>query len=652
MPYPAITDRNIDKILAFLASFEDFVFLETGKPDQKNRYSFIFTKPLDRIILKANEDTEPFFSKAEKYQKDGFYLAGWLAYELGYKLEPSLNRLLAEEKNEILADLGIFHPPIIYDHISGKLSAPLPCSQATENYSNTDSPYSISNLRPNQDRCDYLTAISRIKSYIAAGDTYQVNYTIKLLFDISGSYDSLYKTLRRNQSVAYGAYIKSSSKVIMSFSPELFFRKKGSTCTVQPMKGTMARGRTHAEDLDHTKILHNDPKNRSENVMIVDLLRNDLGRLAKMGSINALSLFDVETFQTLHQMTSTIQGELRPNLKLQELFKALFPCGSVTGAPKIRTMEIINELEIEPRGVYTGTVGYISPQGEMVFNVPIRTIQLENGKGEMGIGSGIIHDSVPASEWQESLLKGHFLTQPMPEYQLIETILWSPSEQFWLLDLHMDRLCRSATYLQFRLDKKAIKGQLTKLSDEWSSSFEEKTNPSLLERFKQTRRVRILLHKAGRFTITHTTCDTPVNTGLPVLSATTKTVPKIILSKIRTDSTSAHLFHKTTIRKTYDHERKLAVDAGYLEIIFMNEENEITEGSISNIVIKKEEKFFTPSISCGLLPGTLRAQLLSNYPDLISEKTIYLKDLQKADNIYIANSVKGLVEVSIETGDH
>jgi para-aminobenzoate synthetase/4-amino-4-deoxychorismate lyase len=391
MTIPAISETALQSLLEVLADVESYVFLESTRVTDENHQSLLFLNPQEHLICKPGDDPTAFFKQAQDRLDMGCYLAGYLSYEFGYLLEPALqsclkNRPLSSfSKGKMnLADLGVYQIPHIFDHQTSSFTGAGPWP--TGDIKGSQESYKIDNLRLSQDKKDYLQALDRIKSYIAAGDTYQVNYTLKLLFDYHGSIADLYFTLRRNQSVSYGGIIKSHNNSILTFSPELFFRKVDGTITVRPMKGTMHRGRNVAEDREYANFLHNDIKNRSENVMIVDLLRNDLGRLSRMDGVKVQSLFDVETYETLHQMTSSIRGEVGNNISLEEMFKALFPCGSVTGAPKIRTMEIIRELEVSDRGVYTGAIGYISPAGDAVFNVPIRTVLLQGTEGEMGIG--------------------------------------------------------------------------------------------------------------------------------------------------------------------------------------------------------------------------------------------------------------------------
>ena len=640
------SDEALHSLLTGLDGKESFVFLESTRVTSENHLSFLFQDPVERLVFNYSDDPVDFLRRAQKYIDKGFYLAGYIAYEFGYMLEPSLAKLFTPRSaadNSLdplpLADLGVFIKPQIYDHLNEFCKENEFWPKGLEHESGAT--FSIDNLLLSQEREEYLEAIHRIKSYIVSGDTYQVNYTLKLLFDFAGSIPDFYSNMRRNQSVSYGGLIKNGDTTILTFSPELFFRKKEHQINVRPMKGTMPRGRTNAEDREFTDFLHNDIKNRSENVMIVDLLRNDLGRLSRMGGVSVQSLFDVETYETLHQMTSSIRGKVNGSLSLEKMFKALFPCGSVTGAPKIRTMEIIRELEAEDRGVYTGAIGYISPDGDAVFNVPIRTVVLQGDKGEMGIGSGIVWDSDPVGEWEECILKGRFLTEPAPEFKLIETMLWHPESGYWLLDLHLDRLAESAEYFFYSFDPEKIKAGLRKLEEGFGNSL------SL-----NNRRVRLTLSKHGEFVITYT--EVPdglfpeINPGVILKQETSKDLPTVIISSRSTDSHSPYLYHKTTLRKLYDDERTQAVARGYYEVLFVNEKGEVTEGSYTNIFLQKDGRLLTPPVSSGLLSGVFRNHLLQEYPGIVGEASFTRKDIEQADAVYVGNSVRGLVKVIVE----
>jgi para-aminobenzoate synthetase / 4-amino-4-deoxychorismate lyase len=627
MTFHPLTDSTLEDLLGFLQDEQYFVFLETTRISAENRFSMLFLQPVASLQCRAGQPPADFFVRAEQYLTEGYYLAGWCAYELGYLLEPVLARGYRLPDQMLLADLGVFRQPHIFDHGTGAFAGAGPWPQAGVR---PVSGYELRHLRLNQRKEKYLAAIGRIKHYIEAGDTYQVNYTLKLLFDFVGSPEDFYRTLRRGQSVSYGAYLRNGRQRLLSFSPELFFRKSGASCTVRPMKGTIRRGCTEEEDAALAAFLCSDEKNRSENVMIVDLLRNDLGRLCRMGSVAAAPLFEVESFESLHQMTSTIHGELRPEVSLAELFGALFPCGSVTGAPKIRTMEIIRELELTARGMYTGGIGYLGPAGEAVFNVPIRTVVLDGEQGEMGIGSGIVADSEPETEWEECLLKSRFMTHPQPEFELIETMVWLPEEGYWLLPHHLERLLASACRLGFAADRRGIEQYLRDLRGRFPDS---------------PQRVRLTLAKDGRLAGSFVCCSPPAREIFP---AATGGLPLVLFSASRVDSGDRLLYHKTTRRELFDREREKAVAAGYYEVLFCNERGEVTEGSITNVFARRGARLVTPPVSCGLLDGVCRRHLLAANSLPVEEQVLSPADLQQADAIYVANSVRGLVQVEIK----
>lgn len=616
-----------------LAGEDNCVFLETGKAGEDERRSWFFHRPVAELICQAQDDPGDFFRKAEKALKQGYYLAGWFSYEFGCLLEPRLRGLIADKPSpaksgEPLAWLGVFSAPLVLDHATGRASGPWP--EAPEQ-SEPQTGYQISNLHPNLSEEAYAAAIARIKACIESGDTYQVNFTLKLIFNFSGSPEALYLALRRNQSVAYGAYINQGPRRILSFSPELFFRKNNDTCLVRPMKGTIGRGLIPSEDEGLRAFLEHDEKNRSENVMIVDLLRNDLGRVCEPGGVRVDSLFDIETYETLHQMTSSIRGRLRKGISMAELFSALFPCGSVTGAPKIRTMEIIRELESEPRGVYTGAIGFFTPEGEAVCNVPIRTIKIEDGKGEMGIGSGVIYDSDPGQEWRECLLKGRFLTNPAPDFELIETLLWQPGSGYWLLEEHLARLAASARHLCFFLDMAKAGACLRELARDLAAPT----------------RVRLGLGRNGELKLSATCCPAPAPVNWP-LKPSSGELPAVKCSAKSTDPASLWLYHKTTLRELYESERRQALAEGFYEVLFTNTRGELTEGSISNLFVLKGGELLTPPLACGLLPGVFRDYLLNRSSLPAREAVLTQDDLKEAGAIFVGNSVRGLVEVRIQ----
>ncbi|PKN15310.1 MAG: aminodeoxychorismate synthase, component I, partial [Deltaproteobacteria bacterium HGW-Deltaproteobacteria-3] len=341
---------------------------------------------------------------------------------------------------------------------------------------------------------------------------------------------------------------------------------------------------------------------------------------------------DIETYETLHQMTSTITGHLPRETRIESLFKALFPCGSVTGAPKIRTMEIIRELENGPRGVYTGAIGFIAPTGEATFNVPIRTIELNGSTGEMGIGSGIIHDSDPEQEWRECLLKGRFLSDPAPPFSLIETLLWQPGSGYWLLTEHLERLTASAAYFRYPANPPEVLARLERLALDFASS---------------PMRVRLTLARSGRMELDATPCPAPASITWPMPRAARAELPKVAFSSQTTDPNAPWLFHKTTRRELYDSERQRAAAEGMYEVLFTNTKGEVTEGSITSIFILHGGTLLTPAMECGLLPGVFRRYLLEHAPLPVREAILTRRNLEHAEALFVGNSVRGLVQVRL-----
>jgi para-aminobenzoate synthetase/4-amino-4-deoxychorismate lyase len=459
---------------------------------------------------------------------------------------------------------------------------------------------------------------------------------------------ALYARLRARQPVDYGAFLHSEpGRRILSFSPELFFRIDDEVATrrivTRPMKGTARRGRTTREDREIAEWLANDPKNRSENVMIVDLVRNDLGRVAQTGSVKVEQLFAVERYPTLWQMTSTVSAELRPEVGFHDVFRALFPCGSVTGAPKVRATQLISQLEDAPRGVYTGAIGFFSSR-QTVFNVAIRTLELDGARGTIGVGSGVVIDSDPAAEYRECLLKAEFLTGPahrttnpisenapiasQPDsFFLIETLLWDGCYQ--LLEFHLDRLEDSAAYFDFSCDRAAVRAAL----EDHARPFAEAATSSP----RSPRRVRLLVDADGGAQIGSEELVPPGNPNRVV---------RVTISSVRTDSADATLYHKTTHRQLYNHAFEQAVRDGFDDVLFLNLKDEVTEGAISNIFVVKDGRWFTPPIECGLLAGVYRRHLLETRPE-IEQRVLSLGDLRTADAIYLCNAVRGLRRVII-----
>lgn len=454
-------------------------------------------------------------------------------------------------------------------------------------------------------RDEYDRSVSRIQELIAAGDTYQVNYSFPLTSSFNGDALALYRDLCIAQGAEYSVYLDLGRYQVLCLSPELFFERRGNHVITRPMKGTVGRGRWPAEDRELAHWLANSTKDRAENVMIVDLLRNDLGKVSVPGSVRVSSLFNLERFETVWQMTSTVEATLQNGTSLVDLMRALFPCGSITGAPKIRTMQIIRELERFPRGAYTGAIGLLKPGGDCVFNVAIRTVVIdtETNVATFGVGGGVTIDSTAECEYEECLVKSRFLHATTVEFQLFESILLEDGAYF-LLEDHVARLNESAEYFGFNGTR--INANLERIAIE---------NP------RGSFKVRLTLWKSGQVE----TQVTPVELLREVKPVTLATEP--------VDLSDRFLFHKTTRRRGGD------------DVIFWNERGEITESSIANVVVEIDGELFTPPIECGLLPGVFRKHLLAQ--GKIKERVITIEEFQRAKEVYLINSVRKWIRVHL-----
>ncbi|QOL50863.1 aminodeoxychorismate synthase component I [Massilia litorea] len=500
-----------------------------------------------------------------------------------------------------------------------------------------DTPAGVAAIEANVDEARFTEAIERIRDYIAAGDTYQVNYTYRLRFDAFGSMFSLYQRLRARQPVPYGAMIGlPDGGAVLSFSPELFVRCTGETLLARPMKGTAPAAGDETTNAQRAAALALDPKNRAENLMIVDLLRNDLGRVARTGSVAVPKLFEVTRFGAVLQMTSTVQARLREDLTLNELFAALYPCGSITGAPKRRTMEIIDELEADPRGIYTGAIGWFDPPqdtrpfGDFCLSVPIRTLALGPGegvrRGELGVGAGIVFDSDPQAEYAECKLKARFLTGLANKFELFETIKASWQDGPRHLDLHLARIGASAAYFGLAFDARAAH---TLVVDACLGLPPE----------GGIHRLRLSLDAQGALAL----ASAP-------LSPLTEPV-RVVLAESTTQSSDVFLRHKTSVRSRYDAAWRAAEAQGAFDALFFNERGELTEGGRSNVFVRLDGRWYTPPLSCGLLPGVMRTIMLGAPAWAARERVITREMLEKAEGIVVCNALRGPLLAQLERRD-
>jgi len=611
-----------------------FVLLDDSRAPHQAGTSLLFHSP-DHIITANSFDEIPAaLSALDEAYKNGFYTAGWISYEVATAFEERIAKRLTRKADE----------PLIW------MIATKHCEQLTPQDLETCFHNAARGNRrlaeieigaPEQSQEEYLAAIAQVQDYIQAGDVYQINHTFPLPVKVTGDALALYQKLRSNQPVPYGAFIDTGETKILSLSPELFLEKSGETLRAKPMKGTAPRGANADEDSTASSFLKQDEKSRAENLMIVDLIRNDLSRIAAPGSVKVTGLFETEKYPTLFQMTSTVEAKAPEGLVPSKLLESMFPCGSITGAPKVRAMEIINELETAPRGIYCGTIGHFSPPAQLrtdhwALNVPIRTICLQkDGAGRLNIGSGIVADSDPKAEYAECLLKSQFVRSHRPSFSLIETLRLEEG-RYKYLDRHLDRLASSASYFDFKYDRAKITMCLTEHAEAVSSSFAQ--------------RCRLLLDKLGHCTIT--------SQPLPDKSYWSsnqydtihdmKLAGTVTLSPLRVESNDTFLRHKTTLRSMYDEAFERATENGHLDILFCNEEGHVTEGAISNIYIVKNGKLITPPETDGLLPGIQRSEALASIPSHILEvRSIKVDEVQDADMLLIGNAVRGLRYVQL-----
>ncbi|NVM76805.1 para-aminobenzoate synthetase/4-amino-4-deoxychorismate lyase [Duganella sp. SG902] len=499
-----------------------------------------------------------------------------------------------------------------------------------------DRPAGIANIRANIDQDAFSAALARIHDYIAAGDTYQVNYTYRLRFDAFGGIHALYARLRGRQPVPYGALIAlDDGSAVLSLSPELFVRHSDGVLTARPMKGTApaAPPSQQAENILRATNLAADAKNRAENLMIVDLLRNDIARVAATGSVEVPALFEVHRYASVLQMTSTITAQLRGDATLADIFEALYPCGSITGAPKRRTMEIIRELEPDARGIYTGAIGWFDPRddgkvGDFCMSVPIRTLTLQpqgdDGvrHGEMGVGAGIVFDSDANEEYAECKLKARFLTGLQNDFDIFETMYATPGGGIRHRERHLKRLAASAAYFGFPWDEKAASAYMDAAS-------------AMLEPQHAAYRVRLAINPSGAFAVQHAP-----------LAPLAEPV-RVLLAEDATSSDDLFLRHKTSIRARYDAAWRDAEAQGAFDTLFFNERGELTEGGRSSVFVRVGGRWLTPPLRSGVLPGVMRAVLLDDPAWNASEAVVTRAMLEQAEDMVICNALRGPVRATL-----
>jgi para-aminobenzoate synthetase/4-amino-4-deoxychorismate lyase len=539
---------------------------------------------------KVNEVLDMLCEVEALVNTQNWYAAGFVSYEAAPAFDNALHVLDSGEFP--LLWFGLYPNPKVID-------LPHP-AQELQGF----------DWRPTVERNGYNTAIGKIKEHIAQGRTYQVNYTMRLQAKAPDNAWDFFLNLARTQN-KYAAYLNTGRYTICSASPELFFQLNGEIISSHPMKGTVKRGRTTTEDNQQAKWLHQSVKNRAENVMIVDMIRNDIGRIAEIGSVHVPDLFKVEKYPTLFQMASTVEAKTKASVT--DIFRALFPCASITGAPKVSTMKIISDLETSPRRIYTGSIGYIAPQRKAQFNVAIRTalIDQEAKTAEYGVGGGIVWDSTSTDEYSEALLKAQVLTKQSKDFSLLETLLWTPEEGYFLLNKHISRMADSAVYFDFSFPEQDLIDLLKKVE----ASF---TTPQ---------RLRITLERSGLFKYEAREFTEENRTF------------KVKLASSPINSADPFYFHKTTNRGFYP------AIGNHDDILLYNEKDELTEFTIGNLVVKIKGGLFTPPISCGLLTGTFREYLLES--GQVKERVIRKNELEFCEEIFLVNSVRKWVPVEL-----
>lgn len=581
-----------------------FVLLDdAGGPGA--RPALLYRGPAEIVEARAPEDVRPGLDRLRQAASAGMHAAGFLSYEAGHALEPRLMRLCRPPPKDA--------PPLLWFGLFDRVET-IPASEVPGILGDPDGTW-LTPPVPQVASDEHAAALATVKRHILAGDIYQANLTFQAGVGFGGDPEALYAALRPKARAGYGALLFTGSHWILSFSPELFFSLAAGKLTVRPMKGTAPRDTGAEADAAAAAALADDPKQRAENLMIVDLMRNDLSRVSIPGSVEVPALFTIETYPTVHQMTSTVTASLRPGLGPVDVLEAIFPCGSVTGAPKIRAMEILAELEPGPRRVYTGAIGRIAPAGDADFNVAIRSLSIGAGecKAVMGLGSGVVADSRADEEWLECLAKGAFVNEGTNRFDLLETMAFDPSDGIANLERHLCRMKRSADALGFAFDRHDARNELQ------AATF----------RFRDSKRLRLRLSRSGSLAIE--TRPLPERVREPV------TVALAPLPRPRSDF---RLRHKTSDRHFHEQSRRAA---GCFEVVYIDEDGCLTEGSFTNLFVERAGILLTPPSSRPLLPGVLREQLIADGE--AREADLAPADLERG--FFVGNSVRGLIRARL-----
>ncbi|MBV1689900.1 aminodeoxychorismate synthase component I [Novosphingobium sp. G106] len=588
---------------------EPFILLDDARPEGASD-ARLYRAPVELVVARRPEEVAPALARIEALHAEGRELAGYLAYEAGLALEPRLASLAAGRTGAMgpLVWFGAFEN---YETIS---AAQVPQWLAA----NAGGPSgSIGPLEPQLSFGGYGRNFAALQEAIRAGDIYQANLTFPLAASWRGDPLALYTAIRPSAGAGYGGVVFDGTHWLLSFSPELFFALKDGAATVKPMKGTRPRGRTPGEDKTLADELAASVKDRAENLMIVDLMRNDLSRVAEPGSVRVENAFAVESYPTVHQMVSTVRARLQPGKGAVDMIRALFPCGSITGAPKIRAMELIQQTERDARGAYCGAIGRIDPSGDAAFNVAIRTLRLtpgENGRGRavLGVGSAIVADSDALDEWRECLVKGGFVRESPASFDLIETMAFTPDGGIPLLELHLERIKASASELGFLFDRHAVRNAIQALCF-------DADRPGKL---------RLVLARSGSYSLE--LADLPADLPDPAPCA---------VFRLPVDPGDWRLRHKNSDRGFYEAGLAAAQAEGGVEGLFLRSDGLVTEGCFTNVFVERDGKLLTPPLALGLLPGVLRRALIEE--GRAEEAELTLADL--GQGFFIGNALRGLM---------
>jgi para-aminobenzoate synthetase/4-amino-4-deoxychorismate lyase len=557
-----------------------------------------FSNPVRIISTNSVEEVRSALTQVQELVNQGHHAAGYISYEAAPAFDAAYT-VLPNHKMPLLW-FGIFDQP---DTNLALLSK----------HKFTIAPWE-SDTSPDR----YIESIRKIKHDIALGNTYQVNYTMRLRSHFEGDDLGYYESLRNLQRTNYSAYLNIGRFRILSLSPELFFNIDGKTITTSPMKGTIQRGRWLEEDMELASWLSTSEKDQAENVMIVDLMRNDLSKIPSVISVQVPQLFEIERYQTVYQMTSTIEATVAENISIVDVLDALFPCGSITGAPKISTMRIISELEHNPREIYCGTIGIMEPTGGSTFNVAIRSVLLDDATGvaEYGIGGGVTWDSTSNGEFAEAFAKASFLEASDVSFELLETLKLKDGE-YAFLHRHLTRLAASAKFFDIPIDLGLVTHRLQEHANQSKGT---------------TRRVRLLVSTAGEIRVESS-----------LLNELSQDVETVALANTPVSKKDRFLYHKTTRRDVYEHHQN--EHPNVFDVLLWNEAGQITEFTNGNIVLEIDGKKVTPSRDCGLLAGTFRAHLLDE--GIVEEAVVTHTDVARATNLWFINSVRGWVSVRL-----